>query len=206
MGRQKKDNSHPFWGRIRGTVHVTWEAWALAGQDLHLLSERLIYALGASDKSVRGRSRTRLAELFAAFVSPASEMSHFCEQLGRAERVTQVIRWGKREGLTSCTKEAVQTGGELCAPRMHLNLEIRAGQCWTPLGCSYNDLFKLSEQQRHDFIRTHSVDLRQDFSLNAPKIRCDHQSTCLKEQNKARRPESGLAPLAPSVQTETSNI
>lgn len=40
-------------------------------------------------------------ELSAAFVSPASEMSHSFEQLSRVERVTQVIKNGEGEGLTA---------------------------------------------------------------------------------------------------------
>lgn len=47
-----------------------------------------------------------VAQLSAAFLSPASEMSHSFEQLGRVERLTQVIRCGECD---SGTMEDVQT-------------------------------------------------------------------------------------------------
>lgn len=115
-GRQKKDNSHPFWGRIRRMVLAIKEhSHPGRRREPNCLPKRslgvrftctckemlLLFFLGSRLQIRNFDSVTEgLVRFVAALVPHTSKMTHSSEQLDGAEQVTGVIRLGECEVLT----------------------------------------------------------------------------------------------------------
>lgn len=99
MGRQKKDNSHPFCGRIRG-ISGRERAREEHSRGLNVCQSVNEQHLPAELQSFNTHRLHRAEEkmFVAAFVSG---VTHFSEQFDELQQVTWVIRFWERGALTA---------------------------------------------------------------------------------------------------------